>query len=49
LIALPVALLFQLFRFAGEVQWSNLALWGLLLDVGLVALLVLYLWFYERP
>ena len=44
LIALPVALLFQLFRFAGEVQWSNLALWALLLDVGLVALLVLYLW-----
>ena len=44
LIILPFALFFQLVRFSAEVQWSNIALWVLLLDVSVTVLLFLYLW-----
>ena len=44
LIILPFALFFQLVRFSAQVQWSNIALWVLLLDVSVTALLFLYLW-----
>ena len=44
LIILPFALFFQLVRLSAEVQWSNIALWVLLLDVSVTALLFLYLW-----
>jgi hypothetical protein len=44
LIPMPLAILFQLVRFAGEVQWSNVALWVFLLDATLVAALCALLW-----
>jgi hypothetical protein len=44
LILLPVMLVFQLLRFSGEVQWSNIALWALLADVMLGAGVLLALW-----
>jgi hypothetical protein len=44
LIVLPATLLFQLLRFSSEVQWSNLVLWALLVDVLLVAGVLLVLW-----
>lgn len=44
LMALPVALLFQLLRYRQEVQWNNLPLWFLLLDFGAVALVLAALW-----
>jgi hypothetical protein len=44
LMILPFALLFQLLRFRHEVQWSNVALWLLLLDVGVTAILLMQLW-----
>jgi hypothetical protein len=46
LIPMPLAILFQLVRFAGEVQWSNVALWVFLLDAGLVAALCAKLWLF---
>lgn len=44
LIPLPFAILFQLVRFGNGVQWSNVALWIFLLDVGLIAALSARLW-----
>jgi len=44
LIPLPVVALFQLVRFADGVQWSNVALWVFLIDLGLTAALCLKLW-----
>ena len=44
LLLLPAALAIQLARFSGEVQWSNLALWLLLLDIVASGLLSLALW-----
>jgi hypothetical protein len=44
LILLPVTVLFQLLRFSGEVQWSNLVLWALLADIFVVAGVLLALW-----
>jgi hypothetical protein len=44
LIPLPLAILFQLVRYANEVQWSNVALWAFLLDLGLVAAMSAMLW-----
>ena len=44
LIPLPFAILFQLVRYADQVQWSNVALWVFLLNVGLVAALGARLW-----
>jgi hypothetical protein len=47
LIALPVAILFQLVRYADEVQWNNVALWVFLFDLGFIAILCAKLW--SRP
>jgi hypothetical protein len=44
LVVLPFALFFQLVRFRAEVQWSNPALWVLLIDVSLTGFICLYLW-----
>jgi hypothetical protein len=44
LMILPFALFFQLARFGAEVQWGNPALWILLVDVSLTALICFYLW-----
>ncbi len=44
LIPLPFLILFQLVRFGDGVQWSNIALWIFLLDIGLVAALSIRLW-----
>jgi hypothetical protein len=44
LLLLPLALLFQMLRFATEVRWTNLALWVLLVDCVLVAALMFWLW-----
>ncbi|HEY3229484.1 MAG TPA: hypothetical protein VGJ87_09700 [Roseiflexaceae bacterium] len=44
LILLPCAIVFQLVRFAGEVSWSNLTLWVLILDAAAVATALAYLW-----
>jgi hypothetical protein len=44
LIILPVTLLFQLVRYRDEVQWSNVALWVLLADIVVVALILIVLW-----
>ncbi len=44
LIPLPFLIVFQLVRFGNGVQWSNVALWIFLLDVGLVAALCAGLW-----
>jgi hypothetical protein len=44
LILLPLAIVFQLARFAAEVTWSNLALWVLLLDTAAVAAALAWLW-----
>ena len=44
LIAFPFALAIQLFRFSGEVAWSNLALWVFLIDVAATALVCVVVW-----
>lgn len=44
LLALPVAVGFQLARYASEVAWDNLALWVFLADVAGVAALCAWLW-----
>ena len=44
LIPLPFAIVFQLVRFGSGVQWTNVALWLFLLDLGLVAALCAKLW-----
>jgi hypothetical protein len=44
LIPLPFAIVFQLVRFGSGVQWTNVALWLFLLDLGLVAALSAKLW-----
>lgn len=44
LMMLPLALLFQFWRFSTEVQWSNLAFRLLLVDFSLSAILCLGLW-----
>lgn len=44
LIALPFALVFQLVRFADQVDWSNVALWVPLVDLVGVAAVCGYLW-----
>lgn len=44
LIPLPAVMLFQLVRFGEGVQWSNVALWVFLLDLGLAAALSVRLW-----
>jgi hypothetical protein len=44
LILLPLAIVFQLARFAEQVSWSNLALWVLLLDTAAVAAALALLW-----
>lgn len=45
LLVLPFAIVFQIIRFGGgDVSWSNLALWVLILDSGAVALALAYLW-----
>ena len=44
LMILPFALFFQLVRFGAEVQWGNPALWVLLIDLSLTALICFYLW-----
>ncbi|CAN5713631.1 hypothetical protein BH24ACT26_BH24ACT26_18370 [soil metagenome] len=41
---LPFALMFQLNRFGDQVDWGNLSLWVLIIDVALVAALSMYLW-----
>ena len=41
LVAFPLALGIQLFRFSAEVQWANLALWVFVLDAVLTALVCL--------
>lgn len=46
LIPLPFVALFQLVRFADGVQWSNVALWVFLADLGLTAALCLKLWLW---
>ena len=38
LVAFPLALAIQLFRFSTEVNWANVALWVFVVDVVLVAL-----------
>lgn len=48
LIVLPFALVFQLVRFRDQVDWSNAALWVLLVDVAAVAVLSGRLWL-ARP
>jgi hypothetical protein len=44
LVILPFALIFQLLRFRSEVQWSNIALWILLLDFSIASILCIGLW-----
>lgn len=44
LIILPFALAFQLGRFHEQVRWGTVALWVLLIDLALVAVLLLCLW-----
>jgi hypothetical protein len=44
LIALPPAILVQLFRFSDQVDWGNLALWVLLVDLAAIATVCGYLW-----
>jgi hypothetical protein len=44
LIILPFALMFQFLRFQQEVQWSNGALWLLLIDFSLASILCIGLW-----
>lgn len=44
LVPLPIVALFQLVRFGDSVQWSNVALWIFLVDLGLVAALIIKLW-----
>jgi hypothetical protein len=49
LVILPFALMFQLWRFHFEVQWSNIPLWILLIDFSFASLLCVALWFvWER-
>lgn len=49
LVILPFALIFQLLRFRSEVQWSNIALWLLLLDFSIASILCIGLWLnYEK-
>jgi hypothetical protein len=49
LIPLPFAILFQLVRYADQVQWSNAALWIFLLDAAVIALLCAKLWLRPPP
>jgi hypothetical protein len=44
LIILPFTLLFQLVRYSGEVQWGNIALWILLADTIVTAVILIGLW-----
>jgi len=44
LIPLPFVILLQLVRFGDGVQWSNVALWVFLADLGLIAALCVKLW-----
>ena len=48
LIAFPVALAIQLFRFSAEVRWTSVALWVFLIDVVLIALVSLVVWMQAR-
>ncbi len=44
MVLLPVAVLVQLIRFAGQVDWGNPPMWVLLADFALVASACVYLW-----
>jgi hypothetical protein len=44
LILLPLAIVFQVARFAEQVNWSSAALWALILDTGAVAAAMAWLW-----
>ena len=44
LIALPLVLVLQIARFADQVRWGNIALWFLLSDSLLIAVLLVGLW-----
>lgn len=44
LVMLPLALIFQLLRFRAEVDWANVPLWALLVDLLAVALFSVTLW-----
>jgi hypothetical protein len=49
LIPLPFLIVFQLVRFGSGVQWSNVALWIFLIDIGLIAALCARLWLQPPP
>ena len=44
LMVLPIAMLFQLFRFSSDVDWGHPTLWVLLADVVAIAAVCGYLW-----
>jgi hypothetical protein len=47
MLVLPIAMVVQLARFAGQVDWGNVPLWVLLVDLVVVAAVCGYLWTAE--